>query len=64
MKVPTMQSTTKLAFTLDEAATALTISRSTLTRAIKRGDVTAVKLGGRVLISAGELARILDGEAS
>jgi len=45
-------SSEKLAYTIKEAATALGIGRTTLWKAITEGQLTAVKLGSRTLISS------------
>jgi excisionase family DNA binding protein len=40
----------RLAFTIDEAAQALSLSRSTMKAAIRSGTVPAIRMGRRVMI--------------
>ncbi len=49
---------TRRLLSVDEAAHALHISGRFLRDLIKRGDVTAVRLGRRVLLSRGEVERL------
>lgn len=49
----------RLAYPVNEAAQLLGISRSTLYGLIGAGDVHAVKIGGRTLVTAAELDRYL-----
>jgi excisionase family DNA binding protein len=48
----------KIAFGIREASELLGIHFNTLHRAIKRGEVKAVRVGQRVLIPAAELERL------
>lgn len=50
----------KLAYTVDEACEALTISRPTLYRLMRDGELTAIKIAGRTVIRTEELQRFLD----
>lgn len=52
----------KLVFTLDEAARALTLSRSSVFKLVKSGRLRAVRVGSRALIPRKELERFLNGE--
>jgi excisionase family DNA binding protein len=52
-----------MAFHVSEACEALNISRSTFTKLAAAGTIRTVRLGGRVLCPASEIARILNGEA-
>jgi len=54
-------SSERLAFGLKEAATALGISRATLWRAIKNGQLASIKLGNRTLIAREVLQTWLGG---
>jgi excisionase family DNA binding protein len=47
------------AFSIDEAAAAIGVSRSMIKNEIARGHLKATKLGTRVLITAAELDRLL-----
>lgn len=51
----------RLAYGIAEAARALGVSRVTLYRRIWAGEIKAIKLGGRTLIPAAELQRLLAG---
>lgn len=48
-----------LTLSAEEAAIALGISRRSVDRAIARGEIRAVRIGGRVVIPRGEIARVL-----
>lgn len=48
----------KMAYSLQEASTACSLSRSTLYRLIADGALCAVKVGGRTLIPAASLQRL------
>lgn len=50
---------TKLAYSVHEAAAALGLSASSIWKWISLGQLRAVRVGGRTLIPAGELRRIL-----
>ena len=52
----------KLAYTLEETAKALTLSRATVFKLVKSGRLRAVRVGSRALIPVKELQRFLDGE--
>ena len=56
--------TGRLALTVKEAAAALGVGKDAIYKAINRGDLRAVKLGGRLLVPQIELNRMLgvDGE--
>ncbi len=49
----------RLALSIDEAAAALGLSASSIWKWIALGQLRAVKLGGRTLITAEELDRVL-----
>jgi excisionase family DNA binding protein len=49
----------RLALSIDEAAAALGLSASSIWKWISVGELRAVKLGGRTLITAEELDRVL-----
>jgi len=53
----------RLAFSVEEAAKKLGISKGLLYRLRREGKVKFVKLCGRTLMTADELARLLTGEA-
>jgi len=59
--IPTLPSE-KLAYSIKEAATALSIGRTTIWRAIKDGKLTANKLGHRTLIPTEALQAWLRGQ--
>jgi excisionase family DNA binding protein len=50
-----------MAYSVPEAALALGVSKSSVWKLIKEGDLPAVKLGRRTLISAEALQTLLDG---
>jgi len=52
----------RLAYGISEAAKALGVSRSTIYRAIWRGEIRVAKIGGRTVIPTAELERLLTGE--
>jgi excisionase family DNA binding protein len=52
-----------MAFHIAEACELLNISRSTLQKLANNATIKTVKLGGRVLVPASEIDRILAGEA-
>jgi len=54
----------KLSFTVREVCQLLSISRSSLFRAIKRGDLTKIKIGKRTLITQVALDAFLAGLAT
>jgi excisionase family DNA binding protein len=51
------------AYHVNEACELLRIARSTLTKLSAEGAIRTIKLGGRVLVPAIEIDRILAGEA-
>ncbi|HEY3401535.1 MAG TPA: helix-turn-helix domain-containing protein [Geothrix sp.] len=51
----------QMAYSVPEAALALGVSKSSVWKLIKEGDLPAVKLGRRTLISAEALQTLLDG---
>ncbi len=53
----------KLAYGVEEAASALCVGKSTVWRWIHDGRVKTIKLGGRTLIRREELLRLLDDAA-
>jgi excisionase family DNA binding protein len=55
-----MSDQTKLAFSLNEAAEATSISVVTLRRAIRKGDLRASRVGARIVIAAHELRRFVE----
>jgi excisionase family DNA binding protein len=50
----------KLAYTIPEAVEATSLSRDTLYRRHRVGDITMRKVGGRTLISAADLMRLIE----
>jgi excisionase family DNA binding protein len=54
--------TERQAFTVQEVATVLGVSRWAAYEAVKRGDIPSVRIGGRLLIPKGRLQALLDGE--
>jgi len=56
MKQPTECMTLRL---WPEVARALGVSRSTIYKAVKRGEIPVVKIGGRLLVPKAALARLL-----
>lgn len=50
----------KLAYTVDEAAPAIGVGRTTVFDMIRTGEVVAKKVRGRTVITREELQRILD----
>lgn len=53
-----------MAFHVSETCELLNVSRSTFRKLVDQGDIRTVRLGGRVLVPATEIDRILAGEAS
>lgn len=51
--------TDKLAYSITEAAEALSLGRTTINRMIRDGQIKAVKVGGRTLIPAESLQAVL-----
>jgi excisionase family DNA binding protein len=51
----------KLAFSVREACAATTLGKTTLYARIASGDLRVVRVGGRTLIPAESLNRLLDG---
>jgi len=58
------QNQTIRAYTLDEAAERLQVTRQTLYNLEKRGELRVIRLGRAVRVPASELARLIDGEAA
>ncbi len=54
----------RLAFGVEEAATVMSVGKSTIWRWIHGKKVRTVKLGGRTLIPREELLRLLESEAA
>lgn len=52
----------RMAYTVKEACSLLTISRTTLYRHINDGLIEAVRLGGRTIIPAANLQRLMQGK--
>lgn len=52
--------TDKLAYTVDEAAAAMGLGRTTVFAMIGAGELTAKKLRGRTLVTRSEILRVLD----
>ncbi|QCQ97786.1 helix-turn-helix domain-containing protein [Brevundimonas sp. SGAir0440] len=50
----------KLAYTVDEAGSAMGVSRTTVFDMIRNGEVIAKKLRGRTIITRDELQRVID----
>ncbi len=51
------------AYTLAEAAERLNVSRQHLHNLEKRGELRVIRIGRAVRVPAGELARLIDGQA-
>lgn len=56
--------TPKLAYKINEAATAVGISRSKLYQLIAAGELRKTRVGGRSVIRAADLEALLDGASS
>ena len=54
------QPTPKLAYSVHEAAAALGLSASSIWKWISLGQLRAIRVGGRTLITAEELDRVLE----
>lgn len=54
----------KLSYSVREAAAATSISRTTLYCLINEGKLATRKVGGRTLIPAASLHRLIEGEAA
>ena len=54
----------RLALGIEEAGSALGLSRTTMFRLIKDGEIKVVKLGGRTIISVSELTAFLERKAT
>ena len=52
----------RLTLDVDEVAEALGVSPVSIYRAVKRGEIPAVRLGGRILIARETLGAVLRGE--
>jgi excisionase family DNA binding protein len=50
----------KLALTVEETCEALTISRPTFYRLVRDGELKAIKIAGRTVVTTAELQRFLD----
>jgi len=50
----------RLAYTIAEVCEALTISRPTFYRLVRDGELHAIKIAGRTVVTADELARFLE----
>ena len=50
------QNVPRLAYCVEDAAIALSIGRTRVWQLIREGDLSAIKIGGRTLISVTELA--------
>ena len=59
-----LPSPTRLALGIEEAASALGLGRTTMFRLIKDGEIKAVKVGGRTIISMNELTDFLKRKAT
>jgi excisionase family DNA binding protein len=55
-----MQTQDKVAFSKDEFARSIGVSRDSVDRAIRRGELKSVSFGRRVLIPKSELTRLLE----
>jgi excisionase family DNA binding protein len=53
---------TRLAFSMREVGELFGLSRDSIKRYVKNGDLQAIKVGGRVLILASEVQRIERGD--
>jgi excisionase family DNA binding protein len=54
-----MDNEKKLALSKDEVAGCLGVSRDSVDRAIRRGEIRVIRFGRRILIPRGELERVL-----
>jgi excisionase family DNA binding protein len=54
------QQQTKLAYSVNETAAALGLSASSIWKWISLGQLRAIRVGGRTLITAEELDRVLE----
>jgi excisionase family DNA binding protein len=54
----------RLALGIEEAGSALGLGRTTMFRLIKGGEIKAVKVGGRTIISVSELTAFLERKAT
>ena len=52
----------KLAYSIEEAMAATTLSRTGLWRLAREGKLETRKIGGRVLIPAASLRKLIEGE--
>lgn len=55
--------TKRLAVSVEDASAALGISRSRAYEVIRRGELRAIRLGGRLLVPWTELVRVVEGPA-
>lgn len=53
--------TEPLVYTLEEAANALTLGRSTVWKLVRQGRLRVVRVGKRVLVPKKEIDRLLNG---
>lgn len=58
------QMSEKLAYHINEAAYALSISRSSIYNMFREGRLKSVKIAGRTLIARSEIERLLNGVAN
>lgn len=55
----TFDPTTRYTFSIPEVATILGISRTSAYAAVSRGDIASLRIGGRLLVTATTLNRML-----
>ena len=53
-----------LAYRVKDCCTRIGISASTFWKLVQRGDIRVIRIGGRTLVPAPEVERILNGEAA
>ena len=51
----------KHTFTISEAAEMLGIAKNTVYRAVRRGEIPIVRIGGRLLVAKTAMIRLLEG---
>lgn len=61
---PVSKEPDRLCYSIAQAARVSSLGRSTVYRAIKAGRLAVVKVGGRTLVPAASLHRLLSGEAA
>jgi excisionase family DNA binding protein len=54
----------RMTYSVPDAARILGVGRNTAYEAVRNGDIRAVRIGGRVLVSKPEIERLLGGTAA